>query len=54
VHFLNHWNDPRHPEYNFETNELVYRNGKNNEIGRVSYPPPEERRAEPRLVVVAN
>ena len=54
VHFLNHWNDPRHPEYNFDTNELIYRNGKNNEIGRVSYPPPEDRRVEPRLVVLAS
>jgi hypothetical protein len=23
--FLNYWNDPRHPEYDFDTNELVYR-----------------------------
>ncbi|HEX9192154.1 MAG TPA: hypothetical protein VF871_00145 [Burkholderiales bacterium] len=24
MHFLNQWNDPRHPEYDFDTNELVY------------------------------
>jgi len=52
VYFLNQWNDPRHPEYNFETNELVYRNGDGNEVERVPYPPREDRRTEPRLVVV--
>jgi hypothetical protein len=32
--FLNHWNDPRHPEYDFETNELVYRDAGGKETGR--------------------
>jgi hypothetical protein len=54
VHFLNQWNEPSHPEYNFDTNELIYRNAAGNEMGRVSYPPPEDRRTEPRLVVLAS
>ncbi|HVQ61978.1 MAG TPA: hypothetical protein VMS53_07840 [Burkholderiales bacterium] len=32
--FLNYWNDPRHPEYDFETNELVYRDTGGKETGR--------------------
>jgi len=32
--FLNYWNDPRHPEYDFETNELVYRDAGGKETGR--------------------
>lgn len=32
--FLNHWNDPRHPEYDFDTNELVYRDAGGRETGR--------------------
>jgi len=54
VHFLNQWNDPRHPEFNFESKELVYRNEKGNEAGRIPYPPQENRRMEPRMVVLAN
>ena len=38
-YFLDQWNDPRHPEFNFEANELVYRNGDGNEIGRTRFPP---------------
>ena len=32
--FLNYWNDTRHPEYDFETNELVYRDAGGRETGR--------------------
>ncbi len=31
---LNYWNDPRHPEYDFDTNELVYRDAGGKETGR--------------------
>jgi hypothetical protein len=32
--FLNYWNDSRHPEYDFDTNELVYRDAGGKETGR--------------------
>src|SRR5712691_3113637 len=32
--FLNQWNDARHPEYDFNTNELVYRDASGKETGR--------------------
>src|SRR5262245_13248027 len=32
--FLNYWNDPRHPEYDFDTNELVYRDAGGREMNR--------------------
>ena len=32
--FLNYWNDCRHPEYDFDTNELVYRDAGGKETGR--------------------
>jgi hypothetical protein len=32
--FLNYWNDTQHPEYDFETNELVYRDAGGRETGR--------------------
>jgi hypothetical protein len=38
-HFLDQWNDPSHPEFNFETNELIYRNSDGNEIRRSYFPP---------------
>lgn len=34
MYFLNQWNDPRHPEYEFDTNELVYRDSTGKETGR--------------------
>jgi hypothetical protein len=34
VYFLNQWNDPRFPEYDFDTGELVYRDGSGKETGR--------------------
>lgn len=53
-HFLDQWNDSRHPEFNFETSELIYRNGDGNEIGRVSFPPGMEPAPEqPELIPVA-
>ena len=36
-YFLDQWNDPRHSEFNFETNELIYRNEDGNEIRRVIF-----------------
>ena len=44
VHFLNHWSDPRHPECDLSTRELIYRNEKGNEVKRVPFPPVAERR----------
>lgn len=32
--FLNYWNDTRHPEYDFDTNELVYHDAGGKETGR--------------------
>jgi hypothetical protein len=32
--FLNYWNDTRHPEYDFDTNELVYRDSGGREMSR--------------------
>ena len=43
VHFLNHWSDPHHPEYDFATRELIYRNDKGNEVKRLPFPPVAER-----------
>lgn len=34
MHFLNLWNDARHPEYDFDNNELIYRDGTGNEQSR--------------------
>lgn len=39
VHFLNHWSDAHHPEYDFATGELIYRNDKGNEVKRLPFPP---------------
>ncbi len=36
MHFLNQWSQPCHPEYDFETNELVYRDEAGNECGRAA------------------
>ncbi|MBA3903927.1 MAG: hypothetical protein C0522_09700 [Rhodocyclaceae bacterium] len=38
TYFLNQWNDQRHPEYNFESNELIYRNKGGQEIRREPFP----------------
>jgi hypothetical protein len=34
MYFLEHWEDPRHPEYDFAANELVYRDAQGRETGR--------------------
>jgi hypothetical protein len=39
-HFLDQWKDIRHPEFNFETGELIFRNADGNEIGRTAFAPP--------------
>lgn len=36
MHFLDQWNQPWHPEYDFDTNELVYRDEAGNECGRAA------------------
>lgn len=54
VHFLNHWSDSRHPEYDFATRELVYRNDKGNEVKRLPFPPPQARSEVPERIVLAN
>jgi hypothetical protein len=43
-YFLDQWNDPQHPEFNFDTNELVYRNGDGNETRRAAFPSPGGKR----------
>jgi len=35
TYFLDHWNEPHHPEYDFDTSELTYRDKTGNEIRRV-------------------
>lgn len=34
AYFLNFWSEPRHPEYDFESSELVYRDGAGRETSR--------------------
>lgn len=41
-HFLDQWKDTNHPEFNFETSELVYRNSEGNEFQRSIFPPKVE------------
>lgn len=38
-HFLDQWKEQGHPEFNFETSELIYRNEDGNEIQRTAFPP---------------
>src|SRR5256885_6675163 len=45
--FLNQWNDARHPEYDFDTNELVYRDSSGKETGRDVLSAPIEGTAVP-------
>ncbi len=51
VHFLNHWSDPRHPEYDFATRELIYRNERGNEVERLPFPPQAAAGDEPELAM---
>src|SRR5229473_956174 len=34
TYFLERWNESRHPEYDFDSNQLVYRDSAGNETGR--------------------
>jgi len=34
VHALERWNEPVHPEYDFDSNELVHRDAAGNETAR--------------------
>ena len=45
--FLNQWNDSRHPEYDFDTNELVYRDASGKETGRDVLSAPSDGTAMP-------
>lgn len=38
TYFLNQWNDPQHPDYSFETDELVYRDAEGKECRRERLP----------------
>ncbi len=53
VHFLNQWSDPLHPEYDFSTRQLIYRNDQGNEVKRLPFPPRAEcgERREPIMLV---
>lgn len=53
VHFLNQWSDPLHPEYDFSTHQLIYRNDQGNEVKRLPFPPRAEcgTRREPIMLV---
>jgi hypothetical protein len=53
MHFLNNWDDPRHPEYDFSTRQLIYRNERGNEAKRVPFKPQPERSEERPLVLLA-
>ncbi|MBI4194390.1 MAG: hypothetical protein HY526_04860 [Betaproteobacteria bacterium] len=37
MHFLEQWSDPRHPEYDFDTRELVYRDRLGKEVRRTAF-----------------
>jgi len=41
-YFLNRWRDPSLPEYDFDTDELVYRNAAGAELKRESFPGAKE------------
>jgi hypothetical protein len=45
--FLNQWNDLRHPEYDFDTNELVYRDASGKETSREALGVPIDGAATP-------
>jgi hypothetical protein len=54
VHFLNQWSDLDHPEYDFSTHELIYRNDKGNEVARRPFPPQAARSDSPKLILLAS
>ncbi len=53
AHFLNNWSDPRHPDYDFATRQLVYRNERGNEVRRVPFGPQAKPAHERPLVLLA-
>lgn len=53
VHFLKHWGDTRHPEYDFDARQLIYRNERGNEVKRAPFLPQAERVEERPLVLLA-
>ena len=42
MHFLENWDDPQHPEFDFETRELVYRDFAGNEVQRFPFLSPND------------
>lgn len=42
TYFLNQWNDPRHPDYAFDTGDLIYHDLKDGKLRRVAYPDAED------------
>jgi hypothetical protein len=38
MYFLDHWNEPHYPEYDFDTRELIYRDKTGNETKRAPLP----------------
>ncbi|MBI2306351.1 MAG: hypothetical protein HYU78_03530 [Rhodocyclales bacterium] len=42
TYFLNQWQNPQHPDYNFDSDELVYRDGGGQEFRREPYPLPAD------------
>lgn len=53
VHFLNHWSDPRHPEYDFASGQLICRDERGNEVRRVPFlPQTESERIEGRALLL--
>lgn len=42
TYFLNQWNDPQHPDYSFDSDELIYRDGDGRESRREPYPQPAD------------
>ncbi|MBN8765125.1 MAG: hypothetical protein ABT22_07435 [Thiobacillus sp. SCN 64-317] len=53
VHFLNQWRAPHHPEYDFATRQLIYRNAQGNEVKRLPFPPRVERSERRAPVMLA-
>ncbi len=52
TYFLDHWNERRHPVYDFETGELIYREDGDNETRRVSLYPLGEPADLPRSPIL--
>ena len=53
VHFLNQWDDARHPEYDFASRELIHRDARGNEVKRVPFVPPVASQAMRALATLA-